>query len=69
MNVDIVNNIIYKHITFQYEFIRIMGYTEITKFDIVDLKIYILRSTYLSFLCSSEYKKIKHGIFAYLWDK
>jgi hypothetical protein len=42
MNLDILNDVIYKHVKFYYVFC-IAGYTKITKSDkFVDMKIYIL---------------------------
>jgi hypothetical protein len=61
INMYIVNDITYKQAKFHYKILYIVGYTKITNSDKnVDLKLYMLRSTYLSFLCSPKYKSLEH---------
>jgi hypothetical protein len=58
INWDIVNDVIYKYEKFHY---FIVGYTKITKSDkLYRFKIYILRSRWLLFLFSQEYKVFEH---------
>jgi hypothetical protein len=49
INLNIANDVTYKHANFLYKIICVMGYTKIIKFHkSPHLKIYILRSTCLS---------------------
>jgi hypothetical protein len=69
INLDIVNDVIYKYANIDYEILCIMGYTKITKSDkTYRFKIYILLSRYLLFLCSSKYNVFEHDCFHVLWD-
>jgi hypothetical protein len=61
INIDIVNDVIYKHEFFYYEIHCIVVYKKIIKFgENVDLKIYLLRSTRLLFLWIPKYKVFEH---------
>jgi hypothetical protein len=71
INLDIVNNVIYKYAKFYYDFFLYCGLHKITKFDkIYGFEIYILRSRHLFFI--PKYKIFEHiflhvyGINSYL---
>jgi hypothetical protein len=64
INTHIVKDVTYKYAKLYYKIRCIVGYTKITNLiKIVDLKIYVLRSTRLSFLCSPKYKVFEHDFF------
>jgi hypothetical protein len=64
INPDIVNDVTCRHEIFYYKILCIVIYTKITKSDkIRRFKVYILRSTHLSFLCSPNYNLIFVSIF------
>jgi hypothetical protein len=64
INLDIVNDVTYKHVKFQYYKIRyIMGYTKIKNYgNICRFENIYNRSTRLSFLCSPKYKIFEYEI-------
>jgi hypothetical protein len=65
-NVDIFNDVTYKHAKNLYEILFIVGYTKIKiQLKFGDLKIYIL----VLFLYSPKYKVLEHDFFARLRDK
>jgi hypothetical protein len=57
INPNIVNDVISRHEKFHNKILCIVIYTKITKSSkICRFKVYILRSTHLTFLCSPNYK-------------
>jgi hypothetical protein len=63
INLDIVNDVTYKHAKFQYEIRYIMGYTKNTNYgNICRFENIYNRSTRLSFLCSPKYKVFEYEI-------
>jgi hypothetical protein len=55
INLDIRNDVNYKHAKFYYVILCIASYTKISKSDkICRFEIYILKYTHLSFLCSQN---------------
>jgi hypothetical protein len=57
INLGIVNDVTYKHPKCYYEILCIVGYTKITNMmKFIYLKISILSSRLLSFLCILKYK-------------
>jgi hypothetical protein len=61
VNLDIVNDLTYKHVKFQYEIHYIMGYTKITNYgNICRFENIHNRFTCLSFLCSQKYKVFEY---------
>jgi hypothetical protein len=64
INMHIVKDVTYKYAKLYYEILCIVGYKKITNLiKFVELKIYVPRSTRLSFLCSPKYKVFEHDIF------
>jgi hypothetical protein len=63
INLNIVKDVTYKCAKFYYEILYIVGYTKITNLiKFVDLKINVLRSRRLSFLCRPKYKTFEHDL-------
>jgi hypothetical protein len=61
INLNIVKDVTYKCVKFYYKILYIVGYTKIINLiKFVDLKINILRSRRLSFLCRPKYKTFEH---------
>jgi hypothetical protein len=57
INLDIVNNVTYKHVKFQYKICYIMDFTKMTNYgNIYRFENIHNRSTRLLFLCSQKYK-------------
>jgi hypothetical protein len=57
INLDIVNDVTYKHAKFQYKILYIMGYKKMTNYgNICRFENIHNRSTRLPFLCSLKYK-------------
>jgi hypothetical protein len=70
INLDIVKDVTYKYAKLYYKILCIVDYTKIINLrKFVDLKIYVLRSRLLSFLCSPKYNVFEHDFFSLLWDK
>jgi hypothetical protein len=63
INLNIVKDVTYKCAKFYYEILYIMGYTKIINLiKFVDLKIDVLRSRRLSFLCRPKDKAFEHDL-------
>jgi hypothetical protein len=62
INLDIVNDVTYKHAKFQYEIRYIMGYTKMANCgNICRFENIHNRSTCLVLLCSQKYKVFEYG--------
>ena len=56
-NTDVANSVSHKRVKYQFQTLNIMSYTKMTNlWQFGDLKICILRSKLLSFLCTTVYK-------------
>jgi hypothetical protein len=64
INLDIVKDVTYEYAKLYYEILCIVGYTKIINLrKFVDLKIYVLRSRLLTFLCSLKYNVFEYDFF------
>jgi hypothetical protein len=66
INLDIVNDATFRHAKFHNKSFCIVIYIKIIKSNkIYKFKVYILRSTHLSFLCSPNYKAFELDFFQF----